>query len=85
MMIQVDVQDRSLSSEDEELGFFEETTLDTILEAFTRGFSNEYIRKKTIQGLGDPNHLVLTTYNLAERVRLFQIAIKETDDSKSKD
>lgn len=83
MMIQIDVRDRPTSSADEELGFLEETILDTILEAFTREFNDEYIRKKAIQGLGDPNRSVLNTHNLAERVRLSQVAIKEADDSKS--
>lgn len=85
MMTQVDVRDRPTSTDDEDLNFLEESMLDNILEAFTRGFRDEYITKKTIQGLGDPNRSVLNTYNLAESVRLSQLAVREATGSKSKD
>lgn len=51
-----------------ELNFPEEPMLDNILEAFTTGFRDEYITKKTIQGLGDRHRSVLNAYNLAKSV-----------------
>lgn len=85
MMAQVDVRDRPTSTVDERLSFLEESMLDTILETFTRGFIDDYISKKTIQGLEDPNKSVMSTYNLAECARLSQLAVKVAADSKSKD
>lgn len=48
MMTQVDVRDRPTSLGDEELNFLEESMVDNILEAFTRGFRDVYNTKKTI-------------------------------------
>lgn len=86
MMVSVDMRDRPIANgAEEELSFLEESMLNRILEAFTRGFRDEYVTKKTIQGLGDPQRSVLSTYNLAEGARLSQLAVKEATDSKAKD